>query len=39
MATKPTYLTGNKAAINEFVDKFDVRDYASASHVMISPIN
>lgn len=26
MTSKPQYLTGDKAAINEFIDKFDVRD-------------
>lgn len=27
MATSPKYLTGEKAAINEFIDKFDVRQF------------
>ena len=27
MASQPKYLTGDKAAVNEFIDKFDVRYY------------
>lgn len=26
MASQPQYLTGDSAAINAFIDKFDVRD-------------
>lgn len=27
MVSSPKYLTGDKAAINEFIDKFDVRHF------------
>lgn len=35
MTVTPKYLTGNQAAITEFIDKFDVSDLVADSDVFL----
>lgn len=37
MASPPKYITGDKAAINEFIDKFDVRQFPPPYYALPAP--